>query len=171
MTRLVAFIATTAFALHVQPVDALRNALLTRIRVGHTYIAHCRRAKGGCEQRVNELAVLLTHAAERYELDPYLLAALAIRESGLNPDAKGAVGELGLMQLHPYSAPGVRARWVCKRAPRDCTRAVVFEAAAHLRTQLRRCGGLEYALTAYNCGTCGSSDYARRVVREWEALR
>jgi hypothetical protein len=148
---------------------AMYEALTQRLRVGKTYIAHCRSAPGGCERRVATLSHLIVRACRRHGIDPWLLAAMAVRESGLNPDARGAMGELGVLQLHPYSAPGIRARMVCKRAPSDCTAAVVDEGAAHLASKLRQCGDIESALTAYNSRSgCGPSDYANRVMREWE---
>jgi hypothetical protein len=157
--------------LHVQPAEALRDALLSRVSVGRTYIAHCRQAKGGCVQRVGHFARWFVEAGQRYGLDAYLLAAMAIRESGLNPHAQGDVGELGLMQLHPYSAAGMRAKMVCRRAPSDCTYAVIFEAAAHLAECMRVCGDLERSLGRFNSGRCIASAYSRRVIREWEGLR
>jgi len=42
---------------------------------------------------------LFAEAGKKYEVDPALVKAVAWQESHLNPDAKGGVGELGLMQL------------------------------------------------------------------------
>ena len=173
--RTLAFIAamcipSTAHTLHAEP-ETIRQALLTRVRIGKTYIIHCRRDPRGCPERVNEIATLLVKAADRYGLDVWLLAAIAIRESGLNPEARGAMGELGLMQLHPYSHHGMKAKMVCKRAPSDCTRTVIFEAAKHLRECVDTCGQIVYALGRYNSGICQDNAYARRVMREREALK
>ncbi|MBL7663667.1 MAG: lytic transglycosylase domain-containing protein [Bacteriovoracaceae bacterium] len=40
----------------------------------------------------------------RYELDPYFVIALISGESSFNPDSKGPVGEIGLMQLRDQTA-------------------------------------------------------------------
>jgi len=40
-------------------------------------------------------------AADRYDLDPYLLAAMVRAESGFDPRARSAAGARGLMQLMP----------------------------------------------------------------------
>ena len=45
--------------------------------------------------------------AEKYGIDPYLLAAVARTESGFNPNAESGDGALGLMQLLPSTA-----KWV-----------------------------------------------------------
>jgi soluble lytic murein transglycosylase len=45
--------------------------------------------------------------AEKYGIDPYLLAAVARTESGFRPDAESGDGALGLMQLLPSTA-----KWV-----------------------------------------------------------
>jgi hypothetical protein len=158
---------------------ALHAALLERVAVwrrsdGPVYVSHCRRASEGCTRRIGAFARMFVSVGSRYRIDPYLIAAMAMRESGLNPDARGSIGEFGLLQLHPYSAAGMRARMVCKRAPSDCTRAIVDEATRHLAAQIARCGNLERALTAYNRGVCRAPDgddrYARQVLRELARL-
>ena len=45
--------------------------------------------------------------ADKYGIDPYLLAAVARTESGFRPDAESGDGALGLMQLLPSTA-----KWV-----------------------------------------------------------
>jgi soluble lytic murein transglycosylase len=45
--------------------------------------------------------------ADKYNIDPYLLAAVARTESGFNPQAESGDGALGLMQLLPSTA-----KWV-----------------------------------------------------------
>lgn len=54
-----------------------------------------------------EQAVLATEIARKAKemgIDPKLAVALAFRESGLNPQAKGSKGEVGLMQVMPDTA-------------------------------------------------------------------
>jgi len=45
--------------------------------------------------------------AEKYDLDPYLVAAVARTESGFDPDARSHAGAVGLMQLLPKTAEWV----------------------------------------------------------------
>jgi soluble lytic murein transglycosylase len=49
---------------------------------------------------VDEIATV----AEKYDLDPYLIAAVARTESGFDPDARSHAGAVGLMQLLPETA-------------------------------------------------------------------
>ena len=50
------------------------------------------------------LMALVTQAAERRGIPPALGHAVATVESGWNPDARGAAGEVGLMQVMPATA-------------------------------------------------------------------
>lgn len=46
--------------------------------------------------------------ATRQGIDPKLALAVAKVESNLNPEARGAIGEIGLFQIHPkYAIPAV----------------------------------------------------------------
>jgi hypothetical protein len=163
---------------HQEVIDelALREALLNRVEVWRRsdgraqYVAHCERAPVGCMLRVSAFARWFVRAGERHRVDPWLLAAMAVRESSLNPSARGSVGEFGLMQLHPYSSVGYKTRAECKRAPSDCTWLVIDAAAELVASSLKRCGDISRALTAYNRGACGDSFYARQVLRERERL-
>jgi soluble lytic murein transglycosylase len=47
---------------------------------------------------------LIAVAAQRYKIDPALVKAICWRESRFNPDARGAAGELGLMQIRSSAA-------------------------------------------------------------------
>lgn len=52
-------------------------------------------------------ALEIATKAEQMGIDPRLAVALAYRESGLNPKAKGSSGEVGLMQVMPRTAKGM----------------------------------------------------------------
>lgn len=62
-------------------------------------------AKGQTAQQLR----IIDHEANRYGLDPALLVAIAQHESAFDPNAKGALGEIGLFQLRPEFHPGTRA--------------------------------------------------------------
>lgn len=130
------------------------------------YVHHCRTAPGGCDARLRAIALEMIRAGRIHGVDPWLLAAMAYRESGLNPDAIGAVGEVGVLQLHPRSARGRRALAACARAPSRCTAAVIWLAAEGLAASIARCGSEPAALGAYNRGHCGATSYSTRVLRQ-----
>lgn len=150
---------------HTAHCQGLADAIETRLTLpGGGYVRHCRRAEGGCRARAERLAELFLEAGERYGVDPWLLAAMAAKESGMDSSAVGRVGELGLMQLHPRSPWGRRAlRRVRAGEPADAV--VVDEAAALLAAAIARCTEIDAALGAYNSGRCGPNRYAERVLR------
>jgi hypothetical protein len=135
------------------------------------FVGHCRRAREGCEPRIARIAQLVESTAQRHALDPWLLAALVVRESGANPDARGALGELGLTQLHPRSPWGRRAIAECERQSRECDAIVLDESAALLVRALGRCGTELRALGLYHSGRCSVDSYAHDVLRRRDALR
>lgn len=93
------------------------------------------------------LATIITEAAEKYRVDPNLVAAMAFRESRFKSDDVSSRGAQGVMQLMPRTA---RALGVTD--PRD-PRQSVLGGAKYLRMMLDRFGGdLDLALAAYNAG-------------------
>lgn len=54
-----------------------------------------------------QFALEIVSKAKEMGIDPRLAVALAYRESGLNPNAKGTSGEIGLMQVMPSTAKGM----------------------------------------------------------------
>lgn len=105
--------------------DASRNALLTPLPYGSS----------------------IRSAAERYNLDGLLLAAIVEAESGFNPQAVSSRGAVGLMQIMPANAaPEARENLTNPDFNIDL-------GAAYLRRLLKRYGGdLQLALAAYNAG-------------------
>jgi hypothetical protein len=165
-----------------ETVQALERALEGRMTVWRTsartiYVRHCRDAREGCEERLGTFARMIGDAAERHTLDPFLLAAVAVRESALDPEAAGAAGERGIVQLHPRGS-GARVRYVrsesyrrsCARRPGACQEEVLDVGARLLARNIERCGGVREALGAYNRGECGETDYARGVMSERQRL-
>lgn len=163
-------------------ITALERALERRMTVWRTdrrvvYVSHCRTAREGCLNRLTNFAHLIGSASREHDIDPFLLAAVAVRESGMNPLAAGAAGERGIVQLHPRG-PGARVRFVqseayrrrCERQPGFCQDEVLQAGASLLSRSINSCGGVREALGAYNRGECGTTDYSRRVMRERQTL-
>lgn len=159
----------TAFDLEAALLERL--AVWTRPDGGRIYIAHCRRAPRGCEDRVRRYAHAFVDAGAEHGVDPWLLAAIAMHESGLSPGAVGSRGERGIMQLHPGARWGLEAARACRRDRERCTEASVGIAAALLRRAIDRCGGEAAALGMYNSGRCRVTGYSERVLRRRDALR
>lgn len=166
----------------------LHQAMKSRVTVhrnprsGRAIVAvHCRRAVEGCEQRLSEFAGYLVDAGNRHGIDPWLLAAMAFRESGMNPFAVGGVGELGILQLHPKNPRVKTVRFVsdswyrerCRKQVGACQREVVDRAAEILSRSIAMCkGDVNLALGAYNTGKCGgNSRYAQKILAVRNALR
>ncbi|MFK7984928.1 MAG: transglycosylase SLT domain-containing protein [Sandaracinaceae bacterium] len=176
-------VITTAQAPEDDPtLSALARALDRRMTVWSAgerviYVSHCRAARGGCRQRVATFSRLIDRASRDNDLDPFLLAAVAVRESGMDPQATGAAGERGIVQLHPRGT-GSSIRFVqnesyrrrCARRPGHCQAEVLEAGARLLASSIRRCGGVREGLGAYNRGECGATDYSRRVMIERQRL-
>ncbi len=124
------------------------------------YVRHCRTADNGCQVRLRMYARAMVGVARESGLDPFLLAAVAVRESGLNPRAVGPAGERGLFQAHP--------RW---HRLGDTVAEQARVAANHIVSAIERCGSLEAGLGAYNSGRCGVTRYSRGVLRTMRELR
>ena len=143
------------------------------------YIWHCRSAEGGCRRRLEAFATALSEASEQYGLDPWLLAAVAIRESGMNPDAVGSVGERGIVQLNPRSKyardlryfRSERYRSWCMRQVGNCQADVIDRGAKLLSRAIKRCGTVRSGLGMYQTGRCDADRlYVRRVLHEYLRL-
>jgi hypothetical protein len=151
-------------------------------KTGRTIPAyHCRHAPGGCDERLGAFAKYLVVAAQKHSIDPWLMAAMAFKESGFNPYAIGSLGEIGILQINPErrdarSVRFIRDKWYrqrCKKEPGACQQEVVNHAAQVLSRSFELCrGDVMDALGAYNTGRCGGNDrYAKRVLGERDALR
>ncbi len=163
-------------------VTALARALDRRMTVWRTdtrvvYVQHCRAARGGCPERVATFSRLIGNASLHHTIDPFLLAAVAVRESGMNPLAAGPAGERGIVQLHPRG-PGAGIRFVrsesyrqyCEHQSGVCQDEVLEAGARLLARSIERCGSVRDGLGAYNRGECGETDYSRRVMSERQHL-
>jgi soluble lytic murein transglycosylase-like protein len=85
-------------------------------------------------------------AAEAHGLDPKLLHALVVVESGYRPTAVSAAGAAGLTQLMAPTAADLGV------ADRFDPEASLAGGAAYLARQVRRFGDLRLALAAFNAG-------------------
>lgn len=91
-------------------------------------------------------AAAIAAAADRHRLDPKLLHALVLVESGYRPTACSSAGACGLTQLMPATAVEVGVQ--DRLDPSESLRG----GAAYLAQQVRRFGDLRLALAAYNAG-------------------
>lgn len=158
-----------------------RISISTNRRTGGTVPAyHCRHAPEGCDQRLTVFARYLTEAGQQAGVDPWLLAAMAFRESGFNPFAMGSLGELGILQLHPKNPRSKEVRFLhddwyrkrCRKQSGACQREVVERAAQLLASSVAECGNVKDALGAYNTGRCGGNPvYSKRILGERKLLR
>ena len=89
---------------------------------------------------------LILRAADLYQVNPALIKAIILIESGMNPKAKSHAGAQGLMQLMPATARGLGVN-----DPYD-PQENVFGGSAYIRKQLDRFGSHRLALAAYNAG-------------------
>lgn len=162
-----------------EPGLSLEAAILDALTLGYRqrdgapiYSYHCREAVGGCPAQARRMTQLFESSGRRHGVDPWLLAAIALRESGGNPNAIGARGELGLMQLHPRGRFGQIAARICDTTPRACAAAIIDGAAQLLASAIRRCGDEAHGLSAYNSGNCDTRlVYAERVFARRDRLR
>lgn len=135
---------------------------------------HCRHAPGGCESRLSTFATYLVEAGSQYGVDPWLMAAMAFKESGFNPFALGSLGELGILQINPGRRDAQNVRFVrdeyyrrrCRKEPGACQREVIQHAAQLLGRAVEKCGrDMKEALGMYNTGRCGGNKtYAKGIL-------
>jgi hypothetical protein len=84
-------------------------------------------------------------AARRYGLDPHIFERQIRQESGFNPNAVSPAGATGIAQIMPATARG----WGVN--PRDPL-ASLDAAAKNMAAYVKKYGGYENALRAYNAG-------------------
>ena len=88
----------------------------------------------------------IADAARQQNIDPQIFRAMLMRESSLNPSARGPGGELGIAQFTPATAASFR---IDPLVPSQAIPA----AALYMRQNLDRFGGnYDQALAAYNWG-------------------
>lgn len=120
------------------------------------------------EQR-EEMARHFVEAGEEYDIDPVLLVVWAFGESSLKTTAEGALGEVGIFQVHGA------ARNSCEQAGMELggtsARVQILCGAMLIDMSRRYCGSLRAGLYRYASGSCHGTLRAiritRRRLRQW----
>lgn len=100
---------------------------------------------------------IIVQVAGRYEVDPHLIRAIILAESGYNPKAKSKKGARGLMQLMPSTAKALGVQDIYD--PEEN----IDGGVRYFRSLLDRFNGdVQLALAAYNAGS--------RHVRNYEGV-
>jgi soluble lytic murein transglycosylase-like protein len=161
-----AFLATAVLALAVAPVCA--DELLYYVKDGQMVITNTAsrndvkpvpRIRGGPAQRVVTLPATpydpyIEMVSRENGVDPSLVKAVALVESGFNPKAHSAKGAQGLMQLMPTTAAQYGVSNI--HDPYQNLNA----GAKHLRELLDQYNGdVTLALAAYNAGSGAVARY------------
>ena len=94
--------------------------------------------------KTNRYIEYIEEAAEKNNLDKYLIMGVIVAESNGNPHAKSNVGAVGLMQLMPGTA-----RYLGVKDRKDPSSVVK---ASEYLSNLVNMYGEELGLAAYNCG-------------------
>lgn len=104
------------------------------------------RFAGGSYSGDSAIDSAIVSAANKYGVDPALVAAVAKQESGFNQGASSGAGARGIMQLMPETAKGLGVN------PDDMVQNIEG-GAKYLAEMLKAFGGnVEMALAAYNAG-------------------
>lgn len=108
-------------------------------------------------QSIRQWCGLIEGAAERYNLEPDLLAAVMLQESGGDSQAYSSSGAVGLMQVMPRD--GIAAGFMCQNGPCFASRPTMEQlfdpafnvdyGARMLAGLIQRTGSLREALLAY----------------------
>jgi soluble lytic murein transglycosylase-like protein len=92
-----------------------------------------------------QIQSMIRQTALAYGVDPNLALAVAQRESGLDPNARGAAGEQGVFQLTAAAAQDVGAN-------RNTLEGNIQGGVAYLKRMLDQFGDTATAVAAYNAG-------------------
>jgi len=114
-------------------------------------------------ERVLQWCQLITTYTNKYNLDPNLIAAVMLQESGGNPQAYSSSGAVGLMQIMPRD--GLAAAFMCSSGPCFAKRPTIQDlqdpefninyGTRMLASLLDKYGNIRDALKAYGPGSVG----------------
>jgi soluble lytic murein transglycosylase-like protein len=130
------------------PQDALPPAIVKKTDVFHTEIARINDAiRHDFFSNAVPFGDLIHEKAQKYDVDPALVAAVVETESRFHPQARSAVGARGLMQLMPRTG-----RWLGATNLYDPEQNVDAGVRYLKYLQDRFDGNLKKAIAAYNGG-------------------
>ncbi len=175
--------ATADFESSPASQEALVYSVLEKLEVWENeksgkvvYAYKCRAAPKGCEKRIKALISYIYTSCKKHDLNPYLAAAVAWKESRFNPFALSQTNDVGTFQINRYSpwAKGVRFikdrrfRRSCRNKVGACQQLLIDRAVKLLRDSIDHCNGIRSGLGMYNTGKCnGNPAYTRRVLRTY----
>lgn len=119
----------------------------------------------GGPPRLESLDEMIDHAADEAHLDPALLKAMVVTESGGRPGVESPRGAVGLLQLLPATAEEEARR---RRLPWEGAASLTDPAtnlrlgAFYFRRLLDRFGDEVFAVAAYNAGPTSLKRWRRR---------
>ena len=105
------------------------------------------------KQNLDSYDHLILRAADLYLVQPELIKAVVLIESGMNPQATSPKGAQGLMQLMPGTADSLGVEDAYD--PQEN----IFGGTRYLRKQIDRFGDQRLALAAYNAGPANVEKY------------
>jgi soluble lytic murein transglycosylase-like protein len=114
-------------------------------------------------ERILQWCQLITQYANKYNLDPNLIAAVMLQESGGQSQAYSSSGAVGLMQIMP--SDGLAVNFMCPAGPCFAKRPTIQElqdpefnisyGTRMLASLLGKYGNIQDALKAYGPGNVG----------------
>lgn len=121
-------------------------------------------------RRLSEPERAVLRAAAQHRVDPAVLVAVGTRESRMNPNARGAAGEIGMFQIMPQTA----RHWAQHTGNPEPTEAALFDvylnaeiSAWYLRLGMdafsHRPDPLPFALAWYNAGPTHARAWERNT--------
>ena len=118
------------------------------------------------KERAENYAAVIVEESEAVQpkMDPFLVVAIAFKESSFRAQVKGKRGEIGLMQILPR---GALTRTISKEPRLMDVRSNIRVGIGHLNYWKKKCGeeNTDVWISAYNAGRCTKTDYAKRVRR------
>jgi len=122
-----------------------------------------------CGSHAAVYAHYVVQFGERYEVDPRIVASMMLQESSCDPNATGALGELGLMQIKRGTRATAGYDHLSDEKLRE-PRTNIMLGVRYLRRCLEKCAGsIAGALSLYKGiarkgGVCRDSVYARDIM-------